>query len=127
VHDKDTIDGTCQLLPAQHPIASIFQPKDEWKPFKLFSMNVCCNRRGAIFAGAVACGFAVSSQQQSQALPRGSIDARVAASFNTALAAGGDPVVCISIGFVLVTRFYLLNAVPACLSERHGIDAQSSI
>lgn len=54
---------------------------------------VCCHRRGGILAGAIALGLALSSPQPSQALPRGSIDARVAASFNTALAAGGDPVV----------------------------------
>lgn len=46
-----------------------------------------------MFAGAIALGLARGSNQPSQALPRGSIDARVASAFNTALAAGGDPVV----------------------------------
>lgn len=41
---------------------------------------------------AVALSLAVPPE--ALALPRGGIDARVAAAFNTAFAAGGDPVVC---------------------------------
>jgi hypothetical protein len=51
------------------------------------------SRRGSMIAGA-AMVWALCRVPPSQALPRGGIDARVATAFNTALAAGGDPVVC---------------------------------
>lgn len=90
-----TTSGENQVCQVQNGKPSACQPYNTIDSMETLSSSQRCNRRG-LFGAAVTLGLVLTSQQQSQALPRGSIDARVAASFNTALAAGGDPVVCCS-------------------------------
>lgn len=86
-----TTSGENQVCQVQNGKPSACQPYNTIDSMETLSSSQRCNRRG-LFGAAVTLGLVLTSQQQSQALPRGSIDARVAASFNTALAAGGDPV-----------------------------------
>lgn len=97
-------------------LPNAYQPYNELDSVKASGRMVCCSRRGGVFAGAAALVLALRAPQKAQALPRGSIDARVAASFNAALAAGGDPVVrCFTDDITMISSSASKRCMHACM------------